>query len=87
MIRYTVLWSAQAEDDLAALWLRAAQRHEIAQATDHLDSDLQTDAHRKGVIHPHNLRAISRASVTLFFRVDEADRKVFVEAVRLTESN
>lgn len=84
MIRYTVLWSEQAEDELAVLWSQAQQRHEMAQATDRLDSDLQTDAHRKGV---HNLRAISRASVTLFFRVDEADRKVFVDAVRLTESN
>ena len=69
MIRYTVLWSTQAEDDLAVLWLRAAQRHEIAQATNQLDFDLQSDAHRKGVIHPHDSRAISRASVTLFFRV------------------
>jgi len=87
MIRYTVLWSEQAEDDLASLWLQAPQRGEVAQATDQLDADLQVDAHRKGIMHPHNLRAISRASVTLFFRVDEADRKVFVEAVRLTESN
>jgi hypothetical protein len=87
MIRYTVLWSEQAEDELAILWSQSPQRREITQATDFLDSELQTDAHRKGVLHTHNLRAISRASVTLYFRVDEADRKVFVEAVRLTESN
>jgi hypothetical protein len=68
MTRYTVLWSEQAENELAVLWLQAPQRNEIALAADLLDSDLQTDAHRKGVIHPHNLRAISRASVTLFFR-------------------
>jgi hypothetical protein len=67
--------------------LQSPQRDEIARATDQLDADLQIDAHRKGVMHPRNLRAISRASVTLFFRVDEADRKVFVDAVRLTESN
>jgi hypothetical protein len=87
MIRYTVLWSEKAEDDLAIIWLQGPQRDEIARVTDQLDADLQIDAHRKGVMHPHNLRAISRASVTMFFRVDEADRKVFVEAVRLTESN
>jgi hypothetical protein len=69
------------------IWLEAPRRDDIARATDHLDADLQIDAHRKGVMHPNNLRAVSRASVTLFFRVDEADRKVFVDAVRLTESN
>lgn len=87
MIRYTVLWSEKAEDDLAIMWLQSLQREEIARATDQLDADLQTDAHRNGVMHPHNLRAISRAAVTPFFRVDEADRKVFVDAVRLTGLN
>jgi hypothetical protein len=86
MIRYTVLWSEQAEDELA-LWSQSPHRHEIAQATDRLDAELQTNAHRQGVLHTHNLRAISRGPVTLYFRVDEADRKVFVDAVRLTESN
>jgi hypothetical protein len=87
MIRYTVLWSEQAEDELALLWTHAPRRREITEATDFLDSDLHTNAHRKGIVCPHDIRAISRAAVTLYFRVDEADRKVFVESIRLTESN
>jgi hypothetical protein len=87
MIRYTVLWREQAEAELAVLWSHSSRRHEITEATNHLDSALQKDAHRRGIVHPHDMRAISHACVTLYFRVDEADRKVFVEAVRLTESN
>jgi hypothetical protein len=87
MIRYTVLWSALAESELAALWTQSPQRREVTSAVDILDAELQTNAHQKGVLHVQNLRAISRASVTLYFRIDEADRKVFVDAVRLTESN
>lgn len=87
MIRYTVLWREQAEDELAILWTQSPQRDEITRAINLLDAELKEDAHRKGVVQHANLRAISYSSVTLFFHVDEADRKVFLEAVRLTESN
>jgi hypothetical protein len=87
MIRYTVLWSKQAEDELADLWTHPSRRREVTAATDHLDSELQSNAQDKGFVLPLGLKAISRSSITLYFRVDEADRKVFVEAIHLTEIN
>ena len=87
MIRYTVLWSSQAEDELADLWTHPSRRSEITAATDYLDFELQSDAQDKGFTLPLGLKAISRSLITLYFRVDEGDRKVFVEAIHLTDIN
>jgi hypothetical protein len=87
MIRYTVLWGQSAENELASLWCDYPNRRDIAQAADQIDAELRENAHRKGLVLPHNLRTISSSPLTVYFRVSEADRKVFVEAVRLTETN
>jgi hypothetical protein len=87
MIRYTVLWRKDTENELAALWLDYPNRHEITQAADRIDAELRADAHEKGFLLPGNLRAFSSSPLTAYFRVDNVDRKVFVEAVRMTETN
>ncbi len=87
MIRYTVLWSQQAENELAVLWIDYQNRHEITLDADRIDADLCEDAHLKGLAMTRNLRILSRSPLTVYFRIDRGDRKVLVEGVQLTETN
>ena len=87
MIRYSVLWRQEAENELAALWCDFPNRHEIAQAADRLDDELRDNAYEKGLDLPDGVKSLTCSPLTAYFRVDEADRKVFIEAIRLTESN
>ncbi len=47
-MRFTVVWTASTQDDLAALWLSAAQRDVVQRAADDIDRRLRTDAHLLG---------------------------------------
>ena len=48
MMRFTVVWTASTQDDLAALWLSATNRSVLQRAADDIDRRLGTDAHRQG---------------------------------------
>jgi hypothetical protein len=86
MIRYTVLWRKNVEDELARLWCDSPRRQDITAAADHIDAELSIDAHQKGTPLPGG-KCITVAPLIAYFRVDDADRKVLVEAVVLLESN
>jgi hypothetical protein len=47
-MRFTVLWTPTAHDDLAQLWLDAADREATRSAADTLDVILHSDAHLQG---------------------------------------
>jgi hypothetical protein len=87
MIRYTVVWSEKAEFDLATLWLAYPRRQAITLAADQIDAELHEDAHLKGLVLPKTVRSISIVPLIAYFRVDEGDRKVLVEFIKLTEAN
>jgi hypothetical protein len=48
MIRYTVLWREEVQDDLARLWLNSPNRQQLTDAADRIDVELSIDAHLKG---------------------------------------
>ena len=87
MIRYTVLWRTELINELTNLWLNYPGREQISNAANRIDAELMIDAHLKGDLLRLAERCISHGPLTAYFRVDEADRKVFVVAVHLTESN
>ena len=87
MIRYTVLWAKKAESELATLWLAYPDRQAISDATDRIDATLREDAHTKGWPLPQAIRSVSSGPLTAYFRVDEHDRKAFVDFIKLTDSN
>lgn len=87
MVRYTVLWRKDLVDELANLWMTYHDRSALAAAADQIDIILATDAHLKGDLFKVGQRAISSGPLTVFFRVDQNDRKVMVEGIWLTESN
>ncbi len=87
MIRYSVLWSQYAENELAALWCDYPSRPEVTQAADRIDAELRNDAHQKGLALPKGWRSFASSPLIAYFRVDEGDRKVLIEAIRLMEAN
>jgi hypothetical protein len=84
MSRYTVLWRQELESELATLWINSANRQQIKLAADRIDAELLIDSHLKGDQLHENLRSLTCPPLTAYFRVDEDDRKVFVEAILLT---
>jgi hypothetical protein len=81
------LWRNELIDKLATLWATYHDRRRLSEAADEIDVALSTDAHLKGNLFKVNQRALARGPLTVFFRVDEGDRKVMVEGICLTESN
>jgi len=87
MIRFTVLWRKELLDELATLWCDYPRREEISSAANRIDTELLVDAHVKGDVLDTGQKRLTLRPLTVYYRVDEGDRKVFVEAIRLTESN
>jgi hypothetical protein len=84
MIRYTALWRRDVEGELAQIWCDATNRAEISAAANQIEIDLAVDPHQKGEPSAHDSRSFTSGLITVNFRVDEGDRKVFVEGIRLT---
>ncbi len=86
MIRYTVLWREEVQDDLARLWLNSQDRQQITAAADRIDAELLIDAHLKGEVLREGGRSLTCLPLVAHFRIDKGDRKVFVEAIELLEA-
>ena len=84
MVRYTVLWRKGLDDELATLWFNSPDRQAITTAADRIDSELLIDAHLKGDVLQEGIKSLTCEPLTAYYRIDEADRKVFVEAIVLT---
>jgi hypothetical protein len=57
-MKYTVLWVAGAEQELAALWLDADQRAAITRASHLIDQRLMTDPQNEGESRPGGRRIL-----------------------------
>ena len=87
MIRYTVLWQQEAEDELAKIWLDYPDRRRITRAADRIEAVLREDAGQKGLPMPSRAWVLTCSPLSVFFRIDEADRKVVVVGVTLSDTN
>jgi hypothetical protein len=85
MIRYTVVWREDVQNDLARLWLDSPIRQQITAAADRVDAELLIDAHLKGDVRPEGGMSLTCPPLIARFRIDEGDRKVFVEAIDLLD--
>jgi len=82
MIRYTVVWPAGAEDELAELWVAAPDRDAITAAANSIDLELSADSTTKGTELSEGLRALFAPPLRVLFAVREDDRVVEVLRVR-----
>ncbi len=76
-MNYAVTWTPGAEQELAAVWLAAADRGAVAASSHRLDQDLANDPYARGV--PRN-SSVNRTATDLPLGIDyeiiEDDKKV-----------
>jgi mRNA-degrading endonuclease RelE of RelBE toxin-antitoxin system len=82
MIRYTVVWAPEPQNELAELWLVASDRAAVAQAADEIDDRLATSPISKGVELSEGLRRFRYAPLQVLYVVRTDDRVVEVTAVK-----
>ena len=73
-MRYTVLWSPDAENDLAAIWLDANDRIAVTAAGNQIDAFLHQDAHLQGESRHGRLRILFTPPLAIDFEVIHDDR-------------
>lgn len=70
-MRYSVIWSAAAEHELAVLWLNSSDRERLARAADQLDQELRRDALHAGESREEDFRIAIAPPIAIQFRVNE----------------
>jgi hypothetical protein len=83
MSRFTVEWSPEAEDQLAAIWLRTApaDRPSVNAAQNRIDHDLAADPLGRGTLIAEDLYSIHVSPLKGYFEIDIAALLVRVTAV------
>jgi len=82
MIRYTVTWHRDAEQDLASLWMSAADRDDISQAVQAIDLSLASASGAAGDQIAEGLYGFNAPPLRVLYVIRETDRIVEVELVR-----
>jgi hypothetical protein len=83
MTRYTVVWHVDAQNQLAKLWMEAADRNAVTHAADAVDAVLVWDAPTKGIAVEGDLQELIHPPLQLLFGVSEPDRLVRIVNVEL----
>jgi len=78
---YVVTWLPDAEQELARIWLTAADRAHVTEAADWIDQQLKSDPVDAGESRPNGRRILVAAPLGIIFRVDELDRRVVISHV------
>lgn len=81
MIRFTVVWHEDAQNQLAEIWIRASDRTAVTQAADNIDAFLAADAITKGTAVEGDLRELTIPPLRVLFGVSEPDRLVKIADV------
>jgi hypothetical protein len=82
MIRYTVTWHRDAEQDLASLWISATDRKDIAEAVQAIDLALSCASGSIGDEVAEGLYSLNAPPLRVLFIIRETDCVVEVEVVR-----
>ena len=80
-MNYTVEWDPNALQELAAIWLNAADRQAVTDAEARVDALLGTDPLRHGTPVAEGLYKLTVAPLTVYYSVDQAPRHVEVSKV------
>ena len=82
MSRYTVVRLDEAQNGLAAIWMRATNRSAITAVAALVDQELSADPLSKGTEVHEGLFAFRRGPIQVLFSVREPDRIVEVAKVK-----
>ncbi len=78
---YTVLWTRNAEQKLAAIWLAASDRAAVTAAAHRIDQLLRNDPDQQGESRDQGRRVLVDPPLGVMFRVQPDDRQVYVLSV------
>ncbi len=81
MTPYAVSWLPNAEDPLAEIWLRSANRTAVTAAQSRIDAELAHNPGSKGAELAEGLRRLIVHPLKAFFEIHDAERKVEITAV------
>ena len=84
-MRYTVIWTPNAEGMLAELWLNSAHRQAVTAASHAIDQQLRIDPDQQGESRDQGRRILLETPLGVLFRVLPADRIVYVLTVWETQ--
>ena len=77
-MKWTVIYQPNAADELAAIWLAAANRQTVTDAANLIDRQLGQDPLNAGESRGGISRVVCEAPLAIFFDVNEQDRTVSV---------
>ena len=77
-MNYTVLWDPAAEQELADVWITAADRAAVTSAADEIDRRLRRDPEQQGESRDDGRRVLLVSPLGVLFRVLPDDRIVRV---------
>jgi plasmid stabilization system protein ParE len=80
-MRYTVLWTPAAQQDLASVWLNAADRAAVTAAASIIDQLLAQNPDQQGDVCFDTVRTLVVSPIGVDFEVIDADRIVYVLTV------
>jgi hypothetical protein len=80
-MRWTVVWSPGASNDLATIWLAAPDRAAITRAAHRIDTQLHNDPLNSGESRSGNERVLFEPPLAVSYEVRAADRLVTVTAL------
>jgi hypothetical protein len=85
-VKFTVIWTPNAERDLAELWLDSAERNPITSASSQIDKLLARDPASRGKLRFDTVRELVVPPLGVDFDVQEDDRIVYVLSVWWVQS-
>jgi len=80
-MRFTVIWTMAAEQDLAAIWLDAVDRDGVSSVANTIDQLLKQNPLAIGEVRFDTVRSLAVAPLGVDFEVLEQDRLVYVLSV------
>jgi len=75
---FDVVWSTNAENELAAIWLDPSWRAAATRASQLIDERLERNADDEGESRPGNHRIAFESPLGALFHIDEASKRVTV---------
>jgi plasmid stabilization system protein ParE len=81
-MNYRVVWRRRAESQLAALWLRAANKDAVAGYAEQVERILQRNPADQGESRAGNVRIWFHRPISVLYEIDEGDKRVTVMAIK-----
>jgi hypothetical protein len=81
MKRYTVVYLAEAEDNLIAIWANATDRDQVTDSADAADRIFANNPIQDSIMLSEQLRRLDVPPLRFYFEVREQDRLVVISNV------